>query len=486
MTAAAEAADFGLWGWNLARNEVWGSARWLKLFGFTAGNRITFEQILERIHPDDREGVELEVRRAAANHTVYAGEFRVIRPDGTERWISSRGRMQEVANGNQDRMLGAARDITARKQADDRVRQLSFVVEQSPVSVVITDLRGTIIYVNRKFCEVSGYAVGECIGQNSRILQSGRSAHATYEDLWTRITRGETWRGEFQNRRKNGELYWEWEIISPLVDAMGKPTHFLGLKEDITARKQAELETAALRNSLAHVDRVSVLGQLASALAHELSQPLGAILRNAEAAEMMLQASSPDMDELRAINTDILRDDQRAGRVIDRLRSLLKRRELDLQPIDLPEVITETLSLVHANAAVHHVLIDCSIAPDLPRVRGDRVHLQQVLINLLVNAIDALGGRASPGRSIQVSAHPAGIVSVEVRVCDNGPGIPLPVLEQLFDPFFTTKPNGMGIGLAVSKTIVEAHKGRLWAENQPEGGACFAFTLPTDDREGAS
>jgi C4-dicarboxylate-specific signal transduction histidine kinase len=238
------------------------------------------------------------------------------------------------------------------------------------------------------------------------------------------------------------------------------------------------MEARELRGNLAHAGRVTLLGQLASALAHELSQPLGAILRNAETAEIMLQASAPDLDELRAIIKDILSDDHRAGQVIERLRSLFKRRSLDPQPIDLLDVIAEVLALVHTDAAARQVKLAFSATPDLPTVSGDRVHLQQVMLNLLVNAMDVLEGCVPDQRAIQVSAYQVNPATVEVRVVDNGPGIPGESLERLFEPFFTTKSTGMGMGLPVSKTIIEAHKGKLWAENGPQGGACFCFTVP--------
>jgi PAS domain S-box-containing protein len=250
MTLAAEAAEFGVWVWSLARDGVWGSERWLRLFGFASGEAISFEGIIQRIHPDDRETVEREVRRALAGGSDYVGEFRAVLPDGTQRWVASRGRGYPDGSGKPARMLGAAVDITERKRTEDQVRQLSLAVEQSPVSVLITDLQGNIIYVNRKFSEVSGYGREECIGQNPRLLKSGEYPRSVYEELWSRITRGGTWQGEFHNRRKNGELYWEWAVISPLLNAAGKVTHFVGIKEDITERKRGE---AALRVSEARL-----------------------------------------------------------------------------------------------------------------------------------------------------------------------------------------------------------------------------------------
>jgi C4-dicarboxylate-specific signal transduction histidine kinase len=251
-----------------------------------------------------------------------------------------------------------------------------------------------------------------------------------------------------------------------------------GVVRDITEQRRAQMEAQELRGNLAHAGRVTLLGQLASSLAHELSQPLGAILRNAEAAEIMLREASPDLEELQAIVTDIRKDDQRAGQVIDRLRSLLKRRSLDLQPVDLRIVIAEVLSMIHIDATARRVKLTCSDASTLPAVRGDRIHLQQVLLNLLVNAMDAMDGCAPEHRRIQVHAHRLDPGTVEVRVADSGPGFAGTAIGQLFEPFYTTKAKGMGMGLAVSKTIIEAHKGKLWAENLPDGGACFHFALP--------
>ena len=252
----------------------------------------------------------------------------------------------------------------------------------------------------------------------------------------------------------------------------------VGAAIDITERKRGEEALRLSEARLAHAGRVTLLGQLASALAHELSQPLGAILRNAEAAEIMLQEPSPDLEELRAIVADILRDDHRAGDVIDRLRSLLKRGSMSPLPVDLGEVVGEVLSLVRGDAAARHVRVESAIAPNLPLVLGDRIHLQQVLINLLVNAMDALDGVAQDKRLVRVTIRPAGAAAVEVEVADQGHGIAKEHLPRLFEPFFTTKGSGMGVGLAVSKTIIEAHKGKLWAENDPAGGACFRFTVP--------
>ena len=239
-----------------------------------------------------------------------------------------------------------------------------------------------------------------------------------------------------------------------------------------------------MRDEVAHVGRVSMMGQLASALAHEINQPLATILRNAEAAELFLQDASPDLDEVRAILADIRSDDERAGQVIDRMRGLLKRQTLETQALDVTVLVREVAALVRVDAAARQVKIDVDVPDDVPRVRGDRVHLQQVLLNLILNAMDALNLTSLEGRRVSLAAQLDGLQTVGISVADTGPGIPREMLAQIFDPFFTTKPNGMGMGLGISRTIIEAHGGQLSAENTSSGGASFRFTLPV--AEGAA
>ena len=253
------------------------------------------------------------------------------------------------------------------------------------------------------------------------------------------------------------------------------------LSRDVSAQKQAEEETQLLRREVAHVDRVTMMGQLASTLAHEINQPLGAILRNAEAAELFLQNASPDLDEIRAIIYDIRKDDERAGAVIDGMRSLLKRQKLDTTALDVGDLVGDVMTLLRPEAAVRHVKLEVDVPGDLPLVRGDRVHLQQVLLNVVLNGMDALNGATCGERRVSLIALLNGAQTVEIAVIDTGSGIPADKLAHVFNPFFTTKPNGIGLGLPISRTIVEAHGGRFWAENNSSGGASFRFTLPVSE-----
>ncbi len=267
-------------------------------------------------------------------------------------------------------------------------------------------------------------------------------------------------------------------ILFSLVVFLAQTATIGGLLAQRSQRRRAEAEILNQRTELAHATRVSTMGQLASALAHELNQPLGAILRNAEAADIFIQKENPDLGEIRAILADIRRDDQRAGNVIDRMRSLLKRRSLELKPLDFGELLAETVSLVQPDARTRHINLALQIPTKLPAVCGDRVHLQQVLLNLVLNGMDATADGAKNGRLLTVRAGTAKDGSVEVSVSDNGAGIPADKVERLFEPFFTTKPNGMGMGLAISQTIIEAHGGKIWGGNNAGPGAVFKFTLP--------
>jgi PAS domain S-box-containing protein len=258
----------------------------------------------------------------------------------------------------------------------------------------------------------------------------------------------------------------------------GGATLMRGVLRDITEQRQAQDETQELRRELTHAGRVSLLGQLASALAHELSQPLGAILRNAEAAELVLESGSPDIAELKAIMADIHRDDRRAGEVIDRLRALLKRRKMDFQPVGSEALLQDVAALVRGDALSRQVAIELAVEAGLPAISGDRVHLSQVLLNLIINAMDAVMELPPAERRVRVEGRRNETGGVEVSVSDAGRGIPEESLARVFEPFFTTKSSGMGMGLTVSRTIVEAHGGRISVRNSSGGGAEFRVVLP--------
>ncbi len=271
-------------------------------------------------------------------------------------------------------------------------------------------------------------------------------------------------------------------ILSALLILLAQAITIAGLLAQRTHRRKAEAEIQIQRMELAHVTRVSTVGQLAAALTHELNQPLGAILRNAEAAEMFLQHDRPDLVEIRAILADIRKDDQRAGEVIERMRTLLKRRNLESKPLDLREVVMDTVDTLQHDALARRVKLTPEIPAQLPAVRGDRVHLQQVLLNLILNGMDAMKACPKDERRLVVRVREAKPGEIEVSVSDGGTGIKPEDAARVFESFFTTKPEGMGMGLAISRTIIEAHGGKIRGENNPGRGATFTFTLPANEK----
>lgn len=242
-------------------------------------------------------------------------------------------------------------------------------------------------------------------------------------------------------------------------------------------RRDAEVESQRRMTELAHVNRQATTGELSSSIAHELNQPLGSILTNAEAAELILKSENPDLGEIREILADIKRDDQRAGEVIRRLRAFLKRTPFETRDVDFNEVMNEAFKFMSVQASVRNVALYLQTAPGPLRIKGDPIQLQQVVLNLVVNSMDAMAnipyGRTVIGRTELNDGS-----TVEISISDSGPGISPGKLAQVFDPFYTTKDQGMGIGLSIARTIILAHKGQIWAENQNGGGAAFHFTLP--------
>jgi two-component system sensor kinase FixL len=361
-------------------------------------------------------------------------------------------------------------------EIEERMR---LAVEGADFGIWIRDLVRNEFWATDKCRALFGFAQTERLELDKifeRIHPEDRDAVGL---VLKKATEGDgSYEAEYRVVLPSGEVRWIGSRSRVEFDGAGTPILVRGVSHDVTGRKEAELETQNLRREIAHVGRVTMMGQLASALAHEINQPLGAILRNAEAAELYLENASPDLEEIRAILADIRKDDQRAGSVIDRMRALLKRQNLDKRSVDVGELVGEVIALVRSDAAARHVKLEVTVDDHLPPVCGDVVHLQQVLLNLIVNGMDAIDEANRGDQRVRVTASLNGRQTVEIAVSDTGRGVPADKLTHIFDPFFTTKPKGMGMGLPISRTIIEAHNGRIWAENRPEGGASFRFTLP--------
>ena len=360
-------------------------------------------------------------------------------------------------------------------------QEAALAAEAADFGTFSRDMTRNVIDASDKWRELFGFVPGQPLALDDLVQRIHVDDRAAFADSTAAsIRERRTQHVEFRVQPGDGRIRWIAAIGRVEFDLRGRPVRSRGVCIDISARKQAEQEMLRLRQDIAHVGRVSVMGQLASALAHEINQPLGAILRNAEAALLFMQDPSPDLNEINAILEDIRKDDQRAGAVIDRMRALLRRDEAEMQPVDVAQMLDDVAALLRPDAAARHVSLEIDLPPDPPRLLGDRVQLQQVLLNLILNGMDALGAGTGGLRKVAVTARRLGTHALEFSVADTGSGIPAGQIERIFDPFFTTKTSGIGMGLSISRSIVEAHDGHLWAENNAEGGATFRFSVRID------
>jgi PAS domain S-box-containing protein len=286
------------------------------------------------------------------------------------------------------------------------------------------------------------------------------------------------YQAEYRVLKPDGQMRWVASEGYLELNGNGQPSRLQGVSLDITHRKQAEIDAHAHRNEVAHLLRAASLGELSSALAHELSQPLTAILGNAQAAQLILSRQDCDLEEIRDILRDIASDDKRAGEIIGRLRSLLKKGEFEPRLLDANDVIHEALKLMNYDLMAHAVRVVAELGDGLPSIRGDSVQLQQVLINLILNAVDAMSERAQNARTLTLRSGRFKDHSIRISVEDTGNGIAPGSEEKIFEPYHTTKARGLGLGLSLSRSIALAHGGRLWAENRPGGGAVLHFVVP--------
>jgi PAS domain S-box-containing protein len=336
-----------------------------------------------------------------------------------------------------------------------------------------------IIYANQSFQILTGYAKNEIVGKDYFSLYGVDADSRVIEEIKQTLRQGKFFRGEMLGFRKDGKSFWSSLRIAPVRDASGASTHYVGVQTDTSLMKQRDLELEEKRSELLHVTRVGMLAEFVSSLAHEISQPLAAILSYAEAAQRIFAGREPELQEILQY---IINDNQRATDVVQRLRILLKKSKPTFEPLDINILVKDTVELAKTHIMIRNIALKFELDRQLPLVPGDRIQLQQVLLNLISNSLEAMEESGDFHELlIRTSSEDAGTMMIEVK--DSGSGISAQSMSKLFTHFFTSKPNGLGMGLAISRSIIEAHGGRLEAKNNPAGGAIFYFTLPVGKKD---
>ena len=373
---------------------------------------------------------------------------------------------------------GAVRQVKIEAQ----VLMLTKAMEHTVDGIFIVDAQNQdlpITYANLAFEKMTGYAKTEILGRSYFLFYGAEADPRLINEIRHTIRKGKIFHGELLSFKKNGKKYWNSLRIAPVYNSSGMVTHYVGVQTDVTLLREKELEINEQREELLHVTRVGKLAEFVSSLAHEISQPLTAILSYAQAGQRQLAGREP---ELQKILSYIIDDDQRVAEIIKRLRSLLKKSAPEMKPLDINALISETVVLLATDATVRNSVIKTELDQNLSFVYGDRIQLQQVILNLVSNSFDALEGNLG-AREILIRTSRKDTDTIIVEVKDNGSGISEQNLPKLFTHFFTSKPDGLGMGLSISRSIIEAHGGRLDVKDISNRGATFYFTISTRKKD---
>jgi PAS domain S-box-containing protein len=485
LAEAQRLSHTGSWYWNVGTGEVVWSQEFFAILGLDSEKtKASYPLYLECIHPEDRSRVEETRRAALRDKRDFEAEYRLLLPGGLTKYLHGRGHFQESHSGDVE-YIGAVIDITERKKEESERRyseeRYRVVIEAANDAVVITDESGAIQLANPATMKVFGYDPAELIGKPLTVLMPEfmRKLHENgFRRYLATGQRHINWQGtELTGLRKNGQEF-QLEVSFGELTTNGRRV-FTGFIRDITERKQAEELRASLQATqleLAQVSRLTTMGELAASIAHEVNQPLTAVTNNANACLRLLSSRNLDPEVLRRALKEIVADGTRASSVIARIRSFIKKAPVERKELGINDVIQEVLALARRELSENRVLLELELTKNLPLVLVDRVQLQQVLLNLIMNSIEAMSAVTDRPRLLWVQSE-IDQSDVLVAVRDSGTGLDLPA-DRVFTPFFTTKANGMGMGLPISRSLIEGNGGRLWASSNSPHGAVFSFTLP--------
>jgi PAS domain S-box-containing protein len=524
LAEAQRLTHTGSWAWRVAGQDVLHlSEEMYRIYGFDPEmGPPTFEERLQRTHPEDRAKLQGVIDRAITEKSDYEAEFRILLPDGTVKYIHSVGHPILNASGDLVEFAGSATDITDRKRAEGllagekRLLEMIargdslelvleaiclFVEDQSRSvlsSILLLDPNGSCLRHGAAPSLPKSYTQaidGATIGP--RAGSCGTAAYRAEKVIVSDIARDPLWTDYKNLALAHGlRACWSTPIFSPEGKVLGtfamyhrepgspspqehdlieQITHLAGVALE---RKRTEEALRQAQANLAHVSRVTTMGELTASLAHEVNQPIAAAVTNANTCLRWLAASTPNLEEARAAAMRIVKDGTRAAEIISRIRLLFKKGTAERELVDVNEVIREMIVLLRDEATQYSISFRTELGVDPPQVMGDRVHLQQVFMNLMLNGIEAMKDMDSPGE-LTIRLQQAENGQLLISVSDTGVGLPAQQADQIFNAFFTTKAHGTGMGLSISRSIIESHGGRLWATANPGRGATFHLTLPT-------
>jgi PAS domain S-box-containing protein len=483
MSLAANAANLGLWVWNVpGGDERWVTEKWRQLFGFADSEPVTFDRFLEVVHPGDSERVKQVVQHMLEHGGEYEIDYRITRPDGSIGWIASHGSVELEERGKPVLVRGVSRDVTKRKVAEEELREsearFRTVADAAPVMIWMSSPDKLCTFFNKGWLEFTGRAIDQELGSGWAEGVHANDLDQCLEVYGTSFDARQPFTMEYRLRRNDGEYRWVLDSGIPRFGSDGTFLGYIGSCFDITERRQSELDHQLQNMELARVGRVALMGELAASLAHEVNNPIGAMVTNANAGQRMIAGGNVETEELNDLLADIVADGHRAREVIEGIRNMVRKEKTTRALVRVDEIIRDLLRIVKADALTRKVALTTEIDSKAGSVMADRVQLLQVLLNLTLNAFEAMSVIRSNARHLVIRADRNGEGEVLLRVRDSGPGFPSGIVDQLFEPFFSTKVGGTGMGLAIARSIIEAHGGTLSGENCDDGGACFTVRLP--------
>jgi two-component system, LuxR family, sensor kinase FixL len=483
-----ERSGVGVWDLDLVSQEVTWSDNAGELFGVSGKRKVTYDFFLSLLDPLDRERVKRAIAQTVEADTRLDTTFSIASRPAARHWIRLRAGLVRTEDGRPHHLTGMALDIDEQKQVEEALRtretHLRSILETIPDAMIVIDSRGIMQFFSNAAERQFGHSAGEAIGQNVSMLmpEPDRTHHDSYLERY-RVTGDRRIIGIGRivtGKRKDGTTFPMHLSVGEMRS--GGDTYFTGFVRDLTEQQQTQHRLQELQSELVHISRLSAMGEMASALAHELNQPLAAISNYMKGSRRLLSASSdPNRPKIESAMDRAAEQALRAGQIIRRLRDFVARGESEKRVESMAKLVEESGALGLTGAREQGVNLQFELDHRHDLVLVDRVQIQQVLVNLFRNALEAMA--ASKQRRLVASTRPVDNDMIEIAVADTGTGFADGVESNLFQTFFTTKETGMGVGLSISRSIVEAHGGKMWAEQNPSGGATFRFTLPAAPNE---